>query len=191
MPVLDGINVGSTQVVTTNDGKGTAHKGIIRTKDGHRSALMKSMNQNSGLWFWSYLCVNLELNATSLARCMRCWSLRVQLQHTEFHQFSSSTMHMIVPPQMISHIRSHSESIPMTLRTNAAQEIQTEDLDAILKGNVGNIPDTTHDPIFYMQTVIQLGLTAPGEQPRRSAGGASFATQDTDRRPQATRDQQT
>ena len=81
---------------------------------------------------------------------------------------------------MISHIGSHAESISITLRTNAAQGIQTEDIDAILGGNVGNIPDTTDDPIFDMRTVIQLGLTAPGEEPRQSTDGASVATQDTD-----------
>ena len=65
---------------------------------------------------------------------------------------------------MISHMGSHSESISMTLRTNAAQGIHNEDLDAILGGNVRHIPDTTHKPIIDMQAVIQLGLTAPGEE---------------------------
>ena len=92
-------------------------------------------------------------------------------------------MLMNVPMQLISHLGSHSASISTTLRTHAAQGIQTKDIDDILGGSVGNIPDTTDAPIFDMQNVIQLGLTSPGEAPQRSAGGASVAsvaTQDTD-----------
>ena len=82
---------------------------------------------------------------------------------------------------MITHMGSHSESMAMTRRTNIAQGIHNEDIDTILGGTVSHILDTTEEPIIDMQTVLQLGLTPPpGEETRRSAGGASVATQDTD-----------
>ena len=72
VPIMEGSDVGSTQVVTTNDGKGTLNRGHKRAEDGKRSALMKSVRQNPGLWFWSYICASLNLNPESVRRCMRC-----------------------------------------------------------------------------------------------------------------------
>ena len=68
----------------------------------------------------------------------------------------------------------------MTRRTNAAQGIHNEDIDTLLGGTMSHISDTIEEPIFDMQTVLQLELTPPGEETQRSAGGASVTTQDTD-----------
>ena len=154
VPILDGHDSGNTQFVTSNNGRRIVHRGVIRTKDGQRSAIIKSMKQNPGLWWWSYLAVELNLIKISLERCMRCWSMGIQMQPTDFRQWSRSTMLMNVPIQLISHLGSHSASISTTLRTQAAQGIQTEDIDDIIEGSVGNIPDTTDASIFDMQNVI-------------------------------------
>ena len=180
MPIVDGPNLGNTQVVTTNDGKGIAYKQVICNMDEKRSTIMKSMRQNTGLWWYSYLAVNLDLNEISLRRCMRCWSMGVQTQPMDFHKYSRSTMLMKVPPQLISHLGSHSASISTTLQTHVGQDIQNKDIDDILGGSVRNIQETIDAPIFDMQNVIQLGLFPPGKAPQRSAGGASVATKDTD-----------
>ena len=89
-------------------------------------------------------------------------------------------MLMEVPPEMITHMGSHTNSMAMTRRTNAAQGIHTEDIDILLGGTVSHVPDTIEEPIVDMRTVLQLGLTPVGEETRRSAGGTSVGTQDTD-----------
>ena len=43
VPIVDGLNSGSIQVVTPNDGKGISHKQVIRTVDGKRFTIMKLM----------------------------------------------------------------------------------------------------------------------------------------------------
>ena len=68
-------------------------------------------------------------------------------------------MLMEVPPEMITNLGSHSTSMAMTRRTNAAQGIHTADIDILLGGTVSQVPDTTEETIVDMQTVIQLGLT--------------------------------